>query len=383
MKTIIVLGSTGSIGKNTLEVAGRNKDRIRIRGLAARGNIELLEKQITKFCPEAVAVWDSSKAGRLKRKLAGRVKVYSGMEGLLELVRLDADMVVSALVGIVGLEPSLEAIRSGKDIALANKEILVAAGRIIMAEAEQRGVKIIPVDSEHSALMQCLWERNHGEIRKIILTASGGAFYQRPGADLSRITPEEALKHPTWSMGPKVTVDSATLINKGFEVIEASCLFRIPVDKIEITIHPQSIVHAMVEFIDGSVTALMHAPDMRLPIQYAISWPERWGGDYAKLELSDLGTLDFIKPDMERFPALELAYRAGRMRGTVPAVFSAADEVCVNRFLNRKIKFTDIVPGIKKIMEMHQPVSNPAVEDIMAADEWARRETAELLDNKK
>lgn len=383
MKEIIVMGSTGSIGVNTLEVARSKRDRIRVVGLSTRGNIELLEQQVKEFRPAAVTVWDSSKADELRKKVGRGVKVHQGEEGLLELAGMDADLVVSALVGIVGLQPVLSAISGGKDIALANKEILVAAGNIIIKEAARNGVEVIPVDSEHSALMQCLWQRDPREIKKVILTASGGAFYHKQDIDLARITPEQALEHPTWSMGPKVTVDSATLMNKGFEVIEASFLFGIPVDKIAITIHRQSIVHAMVEFIDGSVAALLHAPDMRLPIQYAISWPDRWDGDYKTLDLSALGRLDFTKPDMARWPALGLAYTAAATAGTMPAVLSAADEVCVDRFLNGKIKFTDIVPGVKMVMEKHQPVNNPALADILAADRWARDEIAELIDNRK
>lgn len=328
MKKIIVLGSTGSIGKSTLDVARKNPERIKVCGLSTKGNVELLKKQIDEFKPEKVSI---------------------GGEGLLDLVRMDADMVVSALVGSVGLNPTLEAIRSKKDIALANKEILVMAGELIMTEAKKAGVDIIPIDSEHSALLQCLWKRDPNEVKRLILTASGGPFYNR--ADLTDITPEMALQHPTWQMGRKVTIDSATLMNKGFEVIEASYLFGIPIDKIEVVIHPESIVHAMAEFIDGSVAAVMHIPDMRIPIQYALSWPERWDGGYGTLDLTKIATLNFFKPDLKKFPGLELAYNAGRAGGSLPAALSAADEICVERFLNGEIGFTDIVPAIKGEME--------------------------------
>lgn len=328
MKRIIILGSTGSIGRSTLDVVRKNPERVKVCGLSTKGNVELLDKQIEEFKPEKVSI---------------------GGEGLLGLVRMDADMVVSALVGAVGLDPTLEAVRSGKDIALANKEILVMAGQIIMAEAKKAGVNIIPIDSEHSAIMQCLWKRDPKEIKRLILTASGGPFYNR--TDLTDITPEMALQHPTWQMGKKVTIDSATLMNKGFEVIEASYLFGIPIDKIEVVIHPESIVHAMVEFIDGSVAAVMHTPDMRIPIQYALSWPERWDGGYGILDLTKIGTLNFIKPDLKRFPSLELAYNAGRAGGSMPARLSVADEICVERFLKGEISFSDIVPAIKEVME--------------------------------
>lgn len=332
MKKIIILGSTGSIGESTLDVIRRNPGRFKVCGLSTKGNVELLHKQVEEFKPEKVSI---------------------GGEGLLELVRMDADLVVSAMVGAVGLRPTLEAIRSGKDIALANKEVLIMAGEIIMTEAKKAGVNIIPIDSEHSAIMQCLWKRDPSEIKRLILTASGGPFYNR--TDLTDITPEMALQHPTWKMGRKVTIDSATLMNKGLEVIEASFLFGIPIDKIEVVIHPESIVHAMVEFIDGSVVALMHMPDMRIPIQYALSWPERWDGGYGVLDLTKIGTLTFTKPDLERFPALELAYKAARVGGSMPAALSVADEICVERFLKGEISFSDIVPAIKEVMEKVTP----------------------------
>ena len=379
MKKIIVFGSTGSIGENTLDVVRKNKNSISICGLSTKKNIELLQKQIDEFCPSAVSVWDKNKAEELKKKVGNKVKVYTGLEGLLTLANMQADLIVSALVGAVGLRPLLEAIKSGKNIALANKEVLVMAGAALMTEAVKSGVSIIPVDSEHSALMQCLWKRDSKEIKRIFLTASGGPFYNKQTIDLNNISPEEALAHPTWQMGQKVTIDSATLLNKGFEVIEASVLFGISMDKIEVVIHPESIVHAMVEFIDGSVTALMHIPDMRVPIQYALSWPHRWTGDYGTLDLTRLGSLRFSKPDMQKFPALNLAYKAGKIGGTMPVVLSAADEVCVEYFLANKIKFMDIISIIKNVMDKHDIIIRPSLEDIFNADEWARSKTIEFI----
>lgn len=342
MKRIIILGSTGSIGESTLDVVRKNPDKLKVCGLSTKGNVELLQRQIEEFKPERVSI---------------------GGEGLLDLVRMPADLVVCALVGSVGLRPVLEAIRSGKDVALANKEALVMAGEILMSEARRMGVNIIPIDSEHSAIMQCLWKRSPAEVRRLILTASGGPFYNRE--DLSCVTPQEALQHPTWQMGPKVTVDSATLMNKGFEVIEAHFLFGIPVDRIDVLIHPESIVHAMVEFIDGSVVALMHMPDMRIPIQYALSWPQRWVGDYGILDLAEIKTLNFIKPDLNRFPALELAYKSVKIGGTMPAMLSVADEVYVDKFLNGEIGFTDIIRNVRYVVEHHKPIMDPTIEDIL------------------
>lgn len=350
MKRIIILGSTGSIGESTLDVARKNPDKLRVCGLSTKKNIELLNRQIEEFKPDKVSI---------------------GEDGLLQLARMDADLVVSALVGAVGLVPTLEAIRTGKDIALANKEILVMAGPLIMAEAKKHGVNIIPIDSEHSAIMQCLWKRDPKEVKQLTLTASGGPFYNRD--DLTKITPEMALRHPTWRMGQKVSIDSATLMNKGFEIIEASYLFGISVDKINVVIHPESIIHAMVEFIDGSVAGLMHAPDMRIPIQYALSWPERWNGSCGMLDLAKIGSLNFTKPDIKRFPALELAYTAVGAGGTMPSVLSVADEVCVDRFLKGEISFTDIVPTIRNVMEKHTSILNPTLDDILKVEHWTRQ----------
>lgn len=372
MKKIIVLGSTGSIGVNTLDVVRHNTDKVRIVGLSTKGNLNLLESQIEEFKPEAVAVWDHNKA----RNITGNIKVYSGINGLIELVqKTNADLVVSAMVGAVGLKPTLEAIKSGKDIALANKEVLIMAGSLIMNEARRKKVNMIPIDSEHSALWQCIEKKDQEQIKRVILTASGGPFYSKKRLTLDKVSPEEALVHPRWQMGSKVTIDSATLMNKGFEVIEASYLFNIPLDKIEVVIHPESIIHALVEFIDGSIIAHMHIPDMRIPIQYALSVPSRWEGRSENLDLTKVGTLNFSRPDLERFPALKIAYKAGKVGGTMPVVMSASDEVCVEKFLNKEIGFMDIVAVVEKVMQRHNSIPDPNIDEILNIDEWARKET--------
>lgn len=371
MKKIIILGSTGSIGESTLDVVRHNPDKIKVVGLSTKKNIELLERQMDEFKPEAVAVWDVDKADKIK---AG-IKIYSGIEGLIKLVQeTEADLVVSAMVGAVGLRPTIEAIRSGKDVALANKEVLIMAGDLVMDEVREREINLIPIDSEHSALWQCLSGREPRNVKRIILTASGGPFYHNKELDLAKVSPEEALAHPRWQMGPKVTIDSATLMNKGFEVIEASYLFDIPLDRIEVVIHPESIVHALVEFIDNSFIAHMHIPDMRIPIQYALSTPSRWEGRSEILDLTGAGNLNFSEPDFIRFPALKIAYEAGRIGGTMPVVVSASDEICVEKFLNREIGFMDIVSIIEKVMKKHRPIPHPDIDEILDVDEWTRRE---------
>lgn len=377
MKRIVILGSTGSIGESTLDIARHNPDKIKVVGLSTKGNLELLGRQIDEFRPEAVAVWDTEKAKRIEG-----IKVYSGIEGLLELIRkTEADLVVSAMVGAIGLRPTLEAIRSGKDVALANKEVLIMAGPLVMDEVKKCGVELIPIDSEHSALWQCLTGRgDREEVKRIIITASGGPFYHNKELDLTKVSPDEALAHPRWQMGPKVTVDSATLMNKGFEVIEASYLFGIPLDRIEVVIHPESIVHAMVEFIDGSVIAHMHIPDMRIPIQYALSVSSRcptsrWEACFGRLDLTEVGSLNFSKPDTMRFPALRLAYEAGYIGGTMPVVLSASDEVCVEKFLSKDIGFMDIPSIVERVMQRHRAMPKPSIDEILDVDNWARRET--------
>lgn len=381
MKKIIILGSTGSIGESTLAVARAHPDKLKVAGLSTKSNIELLQQQIREFAPSAVAVWEKEKADILRDEFADEIDVYSGREGLLEFIDfVEADLAVCALVGAVGLEPTLAAVKSGRDIALANKEVLVMAGEIITREVKSAGVNLIPIDSEHSALWQCLQGRDPQEVKKLIITASGGPFHHLQDQDLSKVTPAAALRHPRWQMGTKVTVDSATLMNKGFEIIEASYLFNIPLDRIEVIIQPESIVHSLVEFVDGSIIAQMHVPDMRIPIQYALSWPERWSQAYGFLNLAQLGSLHFSQPDKKRFPALDLVYQVARQGGTMPAVLNASDEVCVQQFLAGQIGFSDIVPIITKVMARHEPVSQPEIDDILQTDKWAREETSAMCE---
>lgn len=370
MKKIIILGSTGSIGRATLDVVRHNPDKLKIVGLSTKGNIKLLQRQIEEFKPTAIAI------GEETEPINWEGKTYPGIDGLTTLVtKTEADLVVSALVGAVGLRPTLAAILAKRDIALANKEILVMAGQIVMNEVRRQGVRLVPIDSEHSGLWQCLDNRNHKEIRQITITASGGPFYHKKELDLKKVSLEEALAHPTWQMGQKISIDSSTLMNKGFEVIEASILFGIPLDKISIVIHPESIVHAMVEFIDGTILAHMHMPDMRIPIQYALSVPSRWNNGFGGLDLTKVSALNFSRPDHAKFPAVRLAYSAGFTGGTMPAVLSASDEVSVEKFLNKQISFTDIIPIIDKVMHRHKPLENPTIDEIITADNWAREET--------
>lgn len=374
MKRITILGSTGSIGTSTLDIVKNQKDKVTVTGLSTRSNINLLRDQIKEFKPAAISVWEDEKAKELQADI--HIPVFHGIDGLIKLVKdTDSNLIVSSLVGGIGLEPTLEAIKCGKDIALANKEVLVMAGDLVMSEAQKYGVTIIPVDSEHSALAQCLYERSPEEVHKIIITASGGPFYNKGDLDLVTVSPQEALNHPRWTMGRKVTIDSSTLMNKGFEVIEASHLFNIPVDKIDVVIHPESIIHSMVEFVDGSVIAHMHVPDMRVPIQYALSWPVRWNKNYGILDFAAIKSLNFREPDHARFPALELAYEAARRGGTAPTVLNACDEVCVDEFMAGHIRFTDIVEVIKKVMEKHTIAVNPDLDMILGVDKWAREET--------
>jgi len=365
MKRIIILGSTGSIGQQTLDVLRRFRDRAQVVGLAGGRNTTLLEKQIAEFGPEmACSAAEGGLAG------ASGVEVVS----LVEMVsRQGVDLVLVATSGKAGLEPTLAAIRSKKQVALANKEVLVMAGAIVMGEARRHGVEVLPVDSEHSAIWQCLRGEEGNGIRRLILTASGGPFRSRSKEELARVTPEQALAHPTWQMGSKVTVDSATLMNKGMEIIEAHWLFGVPYDEIEVIIHRQSIIHSMVEFVDGSIKAQMSLPDMRLPIQHALSYPERWQSDYHRdLDFRQVANLDFEEVDMQRFPCLRLAMEAGRKGGTYPAVASAADEVAVELFLDKRIGFADIPKLIENTLSAHGGTDNPSLDHILAADAWAR-----------
>ncbi|HHW32088.1 MAG TPA: 1-deoxy-D-xylulose-5-phosphate reductoisomerase [Clostridiaceae bacterium] len=371
-KLISILGSTGSVGVQTLDVI-RNLG-YKVIGLTANSNVELLEKQVREFKPRIVAVGEEVFTRDVKNRFESLgVEIYSGEEGLIKVATADeAEMVVASIVGIAGLVPVFEAIKKGKDIALANKEVLVAAGEIVMAEVRKRQVKILPVDSEHSAVFQCLHGNKNKEVNRIILTASGGPFRGKKASELENVSVEDALAHPNWKMGSKITIDSATLMNKGLEVIEARWLFDIQPEKIDILIHPQSIIHSMVEYIDGSVIAQLGIPDMRVPIQYALSYPSRRYNNYEKLDLLKYGKLTFEEPDYSTFSCLRLAYEALAIGGTMPAAMNGANEEAVNLFLNKKIRFGDIPRIIKKVMDSHTVNIMPDLNDIIKVDCWAR-----------
>lgn len=373
MKNIAVLGSTGSIGKQTLEVAAANPDKLKIKVLAAHVNDKLMEEQIEQFAPEIAVLTDEKAALRLKNRYSGQTKILSGKNGLVEAATYDGvDTVLASMVGYAGLLPTLEAIRHGKNIALANKETLVAAGSIVMEAVKKHNVSLTPVDSEHSAIFQALQGGRKNEVKRLIITASGGPFLGKTKEELANVTLEQCLKHPNWSMGKKITVDSSTLANKGLEVIEAHWLFAMPYDKIDVVVHPQSIVHSMVEFNDGSVIAQMGLPDMRLPIQYAFSYPERYDNAFGQLDFVKAGTLTFLKPDTEAFPALKIAVECGKYGGTLPCAFNAANEEAVYAFLAGKINYMDIVKTIEYVVERHQNILQPVLEDIEAADAESR-----------
>jgi 1-deoxy-D-xylulose-5-phosphate reductoisomerase len=377
MKNVVLLGSTGSIGTSAIKVAEDLPDRIRLIGLAAGGNAELLAKQTLKHRPEAISINDPAKARELETMLGTTTRVYSGKPGLVKLATLPAaDIVLIAIVGTEGLQPALAAIRAGKDIAVASKEILVMAGETVMSEARNHGVRVLAVDSEHSAVFQCLDGKPASSVRKLWLTASGGPFRQTPREDFSSITLERALKHPSWVMGRKITIDSATLFNKGLEMIEARWLFDIDIGRVQVVVHPQSVVHSMVEFIDGSIIAQLSTPDMCLPIQYALTYPERAGNDRVQTNFAKLGSLTFEEPDLGRFPALNLARRAGEFGGTMPAVLNAANEVAVEAFCNCRISFEQISQTVASVMERHEWVAHPSLDEILSADTWARAEAA-------
>jgi len=379
LKNLSILGSTGSIGRNTLEVVSNNPDRFRVSALAARSNIELLESQINIFSPDIVAVYDDNAAEELRKKGLA-VEIVSGEAGLIAAATYNkSNMVVSSIVGSPGLVPTFEAIKAGKDIALATKEALVMAGKIVMEEASRQGVKILPVDSEHSAVFQCLHGRTMDEVRKIILTASGGPFRKRQPSELGSVTPAEALKHPNWEMGRKITIDSATLMNKGLEVIEARWLFDVPVEKIEVIVHPQSIVHSMVEFIDSSIIAQLSLPDMKGPISYALSYPERCNDVLPSLNLAEIKELTFEEPDRERYPSLALTFRALKEGGTMPCVFNAANEVAVDAFLEEKILFTDITRIVSNTMDSHKTSNYETIDEVIEVSEWAKLTANELI----
>ena len=370
MKKIAILGSTGSIGTQTLEVVRENDD-LEVLGLAAGNNIKLLEEQIREFHPKLVAVWSEQKASELRAMVRDvSVHIVSGMDGLIEIATMPgAEILVTAIVGMIGIRPTIEAIKAGKDIALANKETLVTAGHIIMPLAKECGVSILPVDSEHSAIFQSLQGNPHGALHKILLTASGGPFRGKKREDLEHIQVEDALKHPNWEMGRKITIDSSTLINKGLEVIEAKWLFDVEIDQVEVVVHPQSIIHSMVEYVDGAIIAELGTPDMKLPIQYALYYPGRRYLPGERVDFSKLSQLTFEKPDMDTFYGLALAIRAGKEGGSLPTVFNAANECAVGKFLNREIKYLEIPEIIEMCMNNHKMIECPTVDEILRTEQ--------------
>lgn len=375
-KGIAIVGATGSIGEQTLDVVRRFPDRFRVVGVAAGTRVEAIARVVERDAPEGVVMATESAKTELRTKLQEAdipsPSLFAGAEALERLVTSeDVDLVVMAMVGAQALGPTLAALEAGKDVALATKEVLVAGGEIVMEAARKGGATLLPVDSEHNAIFQCLQGESRQYVHKLVLTASGGPFRQLPADAFDEITPEQALRHPTWSMGAKVTIDSATLMNKGLEVIEARWLFDVPVEQIDVAVHPQSIVHSAVEFSDGSIIAHMGPTDMRIPIQHALFYPERETAPAGRLSLADVGSLTFEQPDRHRFPALDLAYAAGRAGGTVPAVLNAANEVAVELFLGGRIRFTDIPRLVERVLEKHEPEA-PALESILAADGWAR-----------
>lgn len=374
MQGIAILGSTGSIGTSALAVIARHPDRYRVVALAAGRRVAELAEQVRRFQPELVAVAGPAEALELRQRLgAAAPDILCGDEGLLAVATAPgAAMVLTAVVGILGLRPTLAAIAAGKRILLANKETLVAAGELVMKLARERGVSVLPVDSEHNALFQCLQGENRRGVRRLLLTASGGPFRGRTRAELAHVTPEQALRHPRWVMGPKITVDSATLMNKALEMIEAHWLFGVPMDQIDVLVHPESIVHSLVEYVDGSLLAQLGVTDMKLPIQYALSYPERLEASVPRLDLAALGRLTFAAPDTTTFPSLNYARVAGTMGGTMPAVMNAANEVAVGRFLAGALAFTDIFRTVEAVMNAHRSVDNPGLAEILAADAWAR-----------
>lgn len=384
MKTISILGSTGSIGTQVLDIVSRLPERLKVVGLAAHRNVELLAEQVIKYQPSVVSIGTEEDAGRLREVLkrtsnvehrTSNVEIVWGQEGLTRVATMpEAQTAVISVAGAIGLAPTIEAIKAGKEIALASKEVLVAAGSLVTKLVEEHGVRMLPIDSEHSALFQCLNGEDRKTVRRLILTASGGAFRDAPVDALKTATVEQALAHPNWTMGRKITIDSATLMNKCLEIIEARWLFGVEAERIEVVIHPQSIVHSMVEFEDASTIAQLGVPDMRLPIQYALLYPERPDTGLPRLDIIACGRLDFREPDLERYPALSLAYEALSRAGTVPAVMNAANEAAVGLFLERRIGFLDIYGITRKVMESHSAIREPDLEQILAADAWAREE---------
>ena len=396
-KRVVILGATGSIGESALKVAHDIPERMEIVGLAANSNAKKLAAQANAIRPKAVCLVDESKLSELRGALEYQPKIFSGESGLIEIACLDdVEMVLVAIVGTGGLRPALAAIEAGKDLAVASKEILVMAGEIVMSAAHKKGVMVLPVDSEHNAIFQCLDGRGIGilpmdsragsachDVRRIILTASGGPFRNLPNEQFESITTEQALRHPTWNMGPKITIDSATLFNKGLEMIEAHWLFGVEMKRVEVVIHPQSIVHSMVEFADGSVLAQLSHSDMCFPIQYAVTWPERVPNSLPPLDFGKLRQLEFFTPRYDDFPALNLARRAGETGGTLPAVLNASNEIAVSAFLARQIKFPRIWQTVEEVMNRHSCVAKPTLDAILRADQWAREEARKIVEGLK
>ncbi len=375
MKNIVLLGSTGSIGTSTIKVAEDLPEHIRLIGLAAGRRVDDLVAQARQFKPQLISISDESQAGNLKQLAPENVRTTSGSEGLIELATLpDADIVLIAIVGTAGLEPALAAIRAGKDIAVASKEILVMAGEIVMREAREHGVKVLAVDSEHSAIFQCLDDKPESSVRKLILTASGGPFREKPKEEFADISLAQALKHPSWDMGQKITIDSATLFNKGLEMIEARWLFNIEMPRVDVIVHPQSVIHSMVEFVDGSIISQLSTPDMCLPIQYALTYPERMASERVQTDFAKIGSLTFEEPDTDRFPSLNLAREAGTVGGTLPAVLNAANEIAVEAFCTQQLSFVGITETVAATMAAHQTKLNPSLPEILEADQWARED---------
>ena len=380
-KRVVVLGATGSIGESALKVARDIPERMEIVGLAAKTNARKLAAQANAVRPEAVCLVDETKIAELRAALEYKPAIFAGETGLQEIACLtSAEMILVAVVGTGGLRPALAAIEAGKDLAVASKEILVMAGEAVMSAAAKKGARVLPVDSEHNAIFQCLDGRDSETVRRVILTASGGPFRETPNEQFVGITPEQALKHPTWDMGPKITIDSATLFNKGLEMIEAHWLFGVEMARVDVVIHPQSIVHSMVEFVDGSVLAQLSHSDMCFPIQYAVTWPDRVANSLPPLDFAKLRQLDFAAPRLDDFPALNLARRAGETGGTLPAVMNAANEVAVSAFLDRRIAFPRIWQLVEETMNRHASVAKPTLDAILDADRWAREMAATLTD---
>ena len=391
MKHLAILGSTGSIGQNALSVVETHPDEFVVAGLAVNTSIDRTEQQVRQFRPRLVAVREEEAANQLRKRLKDvkTVEVVSGSEGVSAVATMaEVDLVLEAMGGGAGLLPTLEAIQSGKDLAFVNKEVLVMCGSLIMEAAKEHGVRLLPVDSEISAIFQCLSDVKgddctRAEIHRLVLTGSGGPFRETPSDQLSSVTPKQALQHPNWKMGKKITIDSATMLNKGFEVIESKWFFDVELSQIEVVIHPESIIHSMVEFVDGSLLAQLGVADMRLPIQYALTYPCRFPTSVPRLDLSQIGALHMEPVDSEKFPCLELAYSAAKVGGTLPTVLSSADEVVVRAFLNREIGFMDIPNYLEDLMTRHDVTFQPTLDDILAADQWAKSAAHQLIETRR